>query len=90
MNKFENEINKYGPEWTILLLIARNDDGDIEEVLNIISNNKIDWGEIIEQSIGHKILPMVCYTFIENKSLYETLPPWINQYVRWIYDIEHS
>ena len=87
MNEFSNEIEKYGPEWVILLLIARNNNGDIERIANIINNNEIDWGEIIEQSIGHKILPMVCYTFIKNKKLYETLPPWINQYVRWIFDL---
>lgn len=79
----ENKFSEYNIEWHILVNIAK---GDIARVKEIISNCEINWGELIEQAMSHKMFSMVCYEFIIDDELFGYVPPFINQYFRLCYD----
>lgn len=81
----EEELKKYGAEWLILEKITK---GDIEEIeiINKLLDLEINWGELMEQAMGHKIFPMVANFFIQN-DLFEKIPPFINQYFRTFLDV---
>ncbi len=82
----KEDIEKYGAEWIILEEITKNDKYSIEKINNILDNYNIKWGELIEQSMSHKIFPMVAYFFISNE-MFERIPPFVNQYFRILYDV---
>ena len=69
---------KFGPEWEVLELIAKKEFGYEHEVEEIIEKSDFHWGELIEQAMSHKMFPMVCYAFMDEK-LFPLLPPFINQ-----------
>ncbi len=50
-----------GSEWTILELLARgiNDDSERQATRDLLLSDTLDWGELLEQSIRHKMLPML-------------------------------
>lgn len=79
-------IEKYGPEWALLEVVAKKDSNFIAEATDIIDNYEIHWGELMEQAMSHKMFPMVCSCFMEDM-LFEKLPPFINQYFTLNYQI---
>lgn len=81
----ENDIKKYGKEWIILEKITKGDEEDIDEIKKLLTD-EINWGELMEQAMSHKIFPMVAYFFIEN-DLFEKIPPFVNQHFRIFLDV---
>lgn len=55
-----------GPEWTILELLARGiaDDSEQQVVRDLLSAETSDWGELLEQALRHKMLPMLAHHVI--------------------------
>lgn len=84
-----SDIKKYGPEWVILELITKGDIQKEEEITEILKHNKIDWGELIEQAMRHKIFPMLSWYFLQNNN-FQYLPPFINQYFKVVYDVNKT
>jgi len=83
----KSDIKKYGVEWLILVNIVK---GDLETVKDLALNNQINWGELIEQAMSHKVFPMICYFFIDDEKLFSLIPPFINQYFKICYDINKT
>ena len=50
-----------GPEWTVLELLARGiiDDGERQMTRDLLLSETLDWGELLEQALRHKMLPML-------------------------------
>ena len=50
-----------GPEWTILELLARGivDDAERQMAQDLLLSETLDWGELLEQALRHKMLPML-------------------------------
>ena len=55
-----------GPEWTILELLARGivDDAERQTVRDLLLWQTLDWGELLEQALRHKMLPMLAHHII--------------------------
>jgi hypothetical protein len=55
-----------GPEWTILELLARGivDDSERQMLRDLLLANTLDWGELLEQALRHKMLPMLAHHII--------------------------
>jgi len=55
-----------GPEWTILELLARGivDDAEQQTVRDLLLSQTLDWGELLEQALRHKMLPMLAHHII--------------------------
>lgn len=55
-----------GPEWTILELLARGiaDDSERQVVRDLLVSETINWGELLEQALRHKMLPMLAHHVI--------------------------
>jgi hypothetical protein len=54
-----------GPEWTILELLARGVVDDAErEIRDLLLADTLNWGELLEQALRHKMLPMLAYHVI--------------------------
>ena len=51
----ENDIKKYGREWIILEKITKGNKEEIEEIKKLLTE-EINWGELMEQAMSHKIL----------------------------------
>lgn len=53
----------FGAEWTLLELLARGvvDDSERQAVRDLILSDRLDWGELLEQSLRHKMLPMLAH-----------------------------
>ena len=85
----KEDIKKYNAEWVILEKITMGEKDNIDDVKFILENYNINWGELIEQAMSHKIFPMVAYFFISN-DLFDKIPPFINQYFRVIYDVNRE
>jgi hypothetical protein len=53
----------FGPEWTILELLARGlvDDSERQLVRDLILSDTLNWGELLEQALRHKMLPMLAH-----------------------------
>ena len=52
-----------GSEWTILELLARGvtDESEREMVRELLLADSLDWGELLEQALRHKMLPMLAH-----------------------------
>jgi hypothetical protein len=50
-----------GPEWAVLELLARGlvDDSERRMARDLILLETLDWGELLEQALRHKMLPML-------------------------------
>ena len=72
----ENDIKKYGREWIILEKITKGAEEDVDKIKKLLTG-EINWGELMEQAMSHKIFPMVAYFFIKN-DLFEKIPPFIH------------
>jgi hypothetical protein len=57
-----------GSEWTILELLARGivDDPEREVARDLLSSDTLDWGELLEQALRHKMLPMLAHHIISS------------------------
>ena len=55
-----------GSEWTILELLARGivDDSERQLVCDLLVRDTINWGELLEQALRHKMLPMLAHEII--------------------------
>ena len=55
-----------GPEWTILEVLARGivDDTETQTVGDLLLIDDLSWGELLEQAVRHKMLPMLAYHII--------------------------
>ena len=55
-----------GPEWTILELLARGivDGPERQMVRDLLMSDTLDWGELLEQALRHKMLPMLAHHII--------------------------
>src|SRR5881392_1811087 len=56
----------FGPEWTILELLAREvtDEPEREMVRDLLLADSLNWGELLEQALRHKMLPMLAHHII--------------------------
>lgn len=84
-------IKKYGPEWAILEEIAKNNNDSVDKILDILIDQQdaINWGELMEQAMSHKMFPTLAYYFT-NEKLYKFIPPFINQYFTLGYQINRN
>jgi hypothetical protein len=57
-----------GPEWTILELLARGivNDSERQMVRDLLVAENLNWGELLEQALRHKMVPMLAYHIISN------------------------
>ena len=57
-----------GSEWTILELLARGiiDDSERQLVRDLLVAETLDWGELLEQALRHKMVPMLAHRIISN------------------------
>src|SRR6266446_5148760 len=55
-----------GAEWTILELLARGivDDPERQMVRDLLLADTLNWGELLEQALRHKMLPMLAHHII--------------------------
>ena len=55
-----------GSEWTILELLARGivDDSERQTARDLILSDTLNWGELLEQALRHKMLPMLAHHII--------------------------
>ncbi len=55
-----------GPEWTILELMARGiaDDPERQMARDLLLADTLDWGELLEQALRHKMVPMLAHHII--------------------------
>ena len=62
-----------GPEWTILELLARGivDDAERHTVRDLLLSQTLDWGELLEQALRHKMLPMLAHHIISEGLRFE-------------------
>ncbi len=81
----EEDIKKYGVEWIILEKITKGDAEDTQLIKDLFSY-EINWGELMEQAMSHKIFPMLAYFVIEN-DCFDKVPPFVNQYFRIFLDV---
>jgi hypothetical protein len=57
-----------GPEWTLLELLAREITDDSEEQMarDVILSDNLSWGELLEQTLRHKMLPTLAHYVISS------------------------
>jgi hypothetical protein len=55
-----------GPEWAMLELLARGivDDSEQQAARDLILSDTVSWGELLEQALRHKMLPMLAHHII--------------------------
>jgi Uncharacterised nucleotidyltransferase len=55
-----------GPEWTILELLARGivDDPERQMVRDLLLAETLDWGELLEQALRHKMVPLLAHQIV--------------------------
>ncbi len=55
-----------GAEWTILELLARGivDDPERQMARDLLLTDTLDWGELLEQALRHKMVPMLAHHII--------------------------
>ncbi|HEY4271564.1 MAG TPA: nucleotidyltransferase family protein [Candidatus Udaeobacter sp.] len=55
-----------GPEWAILELLTRGivDDTEQQMIRDLLLTDTLNWGEVLEQSLRHKMLPMLAHQII--------------------------
>jgi len=71
-----------GPEWTLLELLARGiiDESERQAVRELLTTDTLDWGELLEQAVRHKMLPMLTHHTI-SASLRFDVPTSIYQHM---------
>ena len=71
-----------GAEWTILELLARSIASDSERQMarELLLTETLDWGELLEQALRHKMLPMLAHHIISENLRFE-VPTSIYQHL---------
>ena len=71
-----------GPEWTILELLARGiaNDSERQTVRDLLVTDRLNWGELLEQGLRHKMLPMLAHHIILENLRFE-VPTSIYQHL---------
>lgn len=71
-----------GPEWRILEVLARGivDDTERQAVSDLLLSDDLSWGELLEQALRHKMLPMLAYHIISAGLRFE-IPTSIYQHL---------
>ena len=71
-----------GTEWTILELLAWGvvDDAERQMVRDLVLSDDLDWGELLEQALRHKMLPMLAHDVISADLRFE-IPTAIYQHL---------
>ena len=71
-----------GSEWTILELLARGivDDSERQTVCDLLLTDTLNWGELLEQALRHKMLPMLAHHIISENLRFE-VPTSIYQHL---------
>src|SRR5437773_11558905 len=64
-----------GSEWTILELLARGivDDLEQQRVRDLLLAETLDWGELLEQALRHKMLPILAYHIVSTSLRFDVL-----------------
>ena len=62
-----------GPEWTLLELLARGivDDSEGEMARDLLQADHLNWGELLEQALRHKMLPTLAQLVISSGLRFE-------------------
>src|SRR6476659_636145 len=57
-----------GLEWPILELLARGiaNESERQMVRNLLVTDRLNWGELLEQALRHKMVPMLADHIISN------------------------
>ena len=71
-----------GPEWAILELLARGivDDSEQQTARDLLLSGTLDWGELLEQALRHKMLPMLAHHVVAADLRFE-VPTTIYQHL---------
>jgi Uncharacterised nucleotidyltransferase len=71
-----------GSEWTILELLARGivDDPERQMARDLLLMDTLDWGELLEQALRHKMVPMLAHHIISAGLRFE-IPTSIYQHL---------
>ena len=71
-----------GAEWTILELLARGvaDDSERQTIRDLLKAANLNWGELLEQALRHKMLPMLAHHIISDGLRFE-VPTTIYQHL---------
>lgn len=72
----------FGPEWMILELLARGltDESEREMAVELITSDTLNWGELLEQALRHKMLPMLAHHVISAELRFD-VPTTIYQHL---------
>ena len=59
MSKETENAEYFGPEWEILELICHGTErnGNLEKIIPLFTSKNLNWGELIERAIRHRMLP---------------------------------
>tara|TARA_B110000093_G_C12713582_1_gene303206 strand:+ start:274 stop:486 length:213 start_codon:yes stop_codon:yes gene_type:complete len=57
---------KFGPEWALLefICLANTFENKNAIIDKLISTPSFSWGELLEQAIEHKVVPLLAYNLI--------------------------
>src|SRR5215467_2282791 len=71
-----------GPEWTILEVLPRGiaDDSEHQTVRDLLLTDTLNWGELLEQALRHKMLPMLAHHIMSENVRFE-VPTSIYQHL---------
>jgi hypothetical protein len=66
-----------GVEWTILELLARGvvDDSERQMLRDLLVTKSLNWGELLEQALRHKMVPMLAHHIISNELRFDVPTP---------------
>jgi hypothetical protein len=66
-----------GAEWTILELLARGivDDSERQMFRDLLVTEGLNWGELLEQALRHKMVPMLAYQIIADELRFDVPTP---------------
>jgi Uncharacterised nucleotidyltransferase len=71
-----------GPEWAVLELLARGivDDSERQMARDLLLSDTLNWGEVLEQALRHKMLPMLSHHIISAELRFD-VPTTIYQHL---------
>jgi Uncharacterised nucleotidyltransferase len=71
------------PEWRLLELVTLDlaSDGDRTEFEEIIGNSHLNWGEVLDQALRHKVLHLLTDT-VAARNCWASLPRFLSEHLR--------